>query len=89
MTKIPPKALINGLYVGSLPDELKDLNFIEYSMISIHSVVSKIRIVTGDHFRTKPGPTYTFINDLVKTTATLPRMIDKDVIAILRHKKVC
>ena len=56
-------------------------------MISIHSVVSKIRIVTGEHFRTKPGPTYTFINDLVKTSAQLPRMIDKDVIAILRHKK--
>ena len=86
-TAIPPKALINGLYVGSVPDELRDLNFVESSMICINSCVSKLKILRpGEHYRTKPGPTYTFINDLVKTTSQLPRMLDKDDIALIRHK---
>lgn len=41
---IPPKALLNGLYCGPIPDELRDLNFIEISMISIHNPVTKIRV---------------------------------------------
>ena len=41
---IPFKALLNGLYCGPIPEELKDLNFIEISMISINNPITKIRV---------------------------------------------
>ena len=41
---IPFKALLNGLYCGPIPEELKDLNFVEISMISINNPVTKIRV---------------------------------------------
>ena len=42
--KLPPKALLNGLYCGPIPEELKGLNFIEISMISINNPITKIRV---------------------------------------------
>ena len=41
---LPPKALLNGLYCGPVPEELKDLNFVEITMISINNPVTKIRV---------------------------------------------
>lgn len=83
---MPPKSLLKGLYPGSIPDCLSCLNFIESSMISIYSCVSEIKLLSGTHHK-KHGVTYSFVNDLVKTTNQLPRMVDKDIVAILRHEK--
>ena len=41
---VPPKALSNGLYCGPIPQELKDLNFVEITMISINNPITKIRV---------------------------------------------
>ena len=81
---IPPKALIQGLYQGSVPDEFKDLNTVELSMISLYSCISKIKPMVGKHYK-KTGTTYTVVNDLVKVAKTLPRMLTKDEIAVVRH----
>ena len=43
---IIPSTLIglSGLFKGEVPDELKDLSYIETSMISIYSPVTKVKI---------------------------------------------
>jgi hypothetical protein len=41
---VPDEYFINGLYTGAIPNELKDLTFIEISMISINNPITKVRI---------------------------------------------
>ena len=55
-------------------------------MLTIYNCVSKIKVLSGEHYH-KSSMTYTFINDLAKVARQLPRVLDKDIIAILRHEK--
>ena len=82
---IPANALINGLYQGSVPPELLDLNWYERSMISIYSCISRVKVLSGKHYK-KCGTAYTIVNDLVKVTDFFPRMLNYDELALLRHK---
>ena len=82
---IPANALINGLYQGSVPFELSDLNWYERSMISIYSCISRVKVLSGKHYK-KCGTAYTIVNDLVKVTEFFPRMLNYDEFALLRHE---
>ena len=82
---VPVNALIRGLYQGSIPIELSDLNWYERSMISIYSCISRVKVLSGKHYK-KCGTAYTIVNDLVKVTEFFPRMLNFDELAILRHK---
>jgi hypothetical protein len=83
---VPTNALIRGLFTGSLPPELTDLTYVEQSMISIYSAISKITLVGGKHYQTKGASTYTVINDLASVSKQLPRMPSIECIALLRHR---
>lgn len=82
---IPTNALICGLYQGSVPQELSDLNWYERSMVSIYSCISRVKVLSGKHYK-KCGTAYTVINDLVKVTDFFPRMLNYDELAIIRHR---
>ena len=81
----PKYALVRGLYQGSIPKELADLNWFERSMISIYSCISRVKVLSGKHYK-KCGTAYTTINDLVKVTEFLPRAVTVDEFAVLRHR---
>ena len=83
--KVPKLALTNGLYKGTVPSELKCLNFVELSMISIYSTITKIGIQGGKN-SIKMSSVYTVVNNTATIAATLPMMPTLDTIALLRHK---
>ena len=83
--KVPKLALTNGLYKGTVPSELKCLKFVELSMISIYSTITKIGI-QGVKNSIKMSSVYTVVNNTATIAATLPMMPTLDTIALLRHK---
>jgi hypothetical protein len=83
---VPTNALIRGLFTGSLPPELTDLTYVEQSMISIYSAISKITLVGGKHYQSKGATTYTIVNDLASVSKQLPRMPSIESTALLRHR---
>lgn len=83
---VPKLALVRGMFTGSVPMELTGLTYIEQSMISIYSAISKITIIGGKHYFTKGACTYTVINDLASVAVQLPRMPTLECTSILRHK---
>jgi hypothetical protein len=83
---VPTNALIRGLFTGTLPLELTNLTYVEQSMISLYSAISKITLVGGKHYHSKGAFTYTVVNDLASVSRQLPRMPSIEDIAVLRHK---
>jgi hypothetical protein len=84
---IPKFALFNGLFAGTVPDELVGLTCVEESMINIYSAVTKMFLAGGKHYKMKGGTSYTIVNDLTSVAKFLPRMPSIEDTAIMRHKK--
>ena len=82
--KVPKLAIVNGLYKGPVPPEISILNFVEMSMISLYSTITKIGIQGGKH-SIKLSSVYTIINNTATIAKSLPVMPTLDSIALLRH----
>ena len=85
ISKLPKDSLICGLFPGSIPAELKNLNTIEVSMVSMYSSISKISLQGGKNYTVNGALSYTIVNDITSIAQTLPRMPSIESIAILRH----
>lgn len=85
ISNLPKDSLICGLFPGSIPAELKNLNNIEVSMISIYSSISKISLQGGKNYTVNGALSYTIVNDVTSIAKRLPRMPSIESIAILRH----
>jgi hypothetical protein len=84
-SNLPKDSLVCGLFPGSIPDELKNLNNIEVTMVSIYSSISKISLQGGKNYTVNGALSYTIVNDITSIAQRLPRMPSIESIAILRH----
>ena len=82
---LPKDSMVCGLFPGSIPAELKNLNNIEISMVSIYSSVSKISLQGGKNHTVNGALSFTIVNDVTSIAQKLPRMPSVESIAILRH----
>lgn len=82
---LPKDSLIYGLFPGSVLVELKKLNNIEISMVSMYSSISKISLQGGKNFNVNSAMSYTIVNDITSVAQRLLRMPSIESIAILRH----
>ena len=85
ISKLPKDSLVCGLFTGSIPAELKSLNNIEISIVSIYSSISKISLQGGKNYTVNGALSYTIVNDITSVAQRLPRMPSIESIAILRH----
>lgn len=85
--RYPYNALFNGLFAGTVLDELVGLTGVEESMISIYSSVTKMFLAGGKHYKMKGGTSYTIVNDLSSVAKSLPRMPSIEDTAVTRHRK--
>lgn len=81
----PKHCLFQGLFCGSIPDELKNLTSVEESMINIYSAVISMILAGGKHYQVRGSTSYTIINDLANVASELPRMPTADCTSVLRH----
>ena len=67
--------------------ELKGLNDVEISMISIYSCVTRLKVnPNNDKHHRRFATTFTIINDLVAVNQILPRVLTIEDFALLRHR---
>ncbi|TFK66986.1 hypothetical protein BDN72DRAFT_771328, partial [Pluteus cervinus] len=82
--KIPANALANGLWIGPVPEVLKDLRFVEKLLISkVRLIGSVVRVASG--FHKMKAHVVAFENPIPKIYAKLPPPVTDldDVLAIL------
>jgi hypothetical protein len=80
-------ALINGMFCGTIPDELKGLTTTEISLISQINVVRKFIsdiAADGNGYSKSYKKVYTLINNLTKIAQQLPNMESLNSIAYLK-----
>ena len=85
ISKLPKDSLVCGLFTGSIPADLRNLNNIEISMVSMYSSISKISLQGGKNYTVNGALSYTIVNDITSIAQRLPRMPSIESIAILRH----
>lgn len=68
----PKNALVNGHFKGSCPEELKNLNLTEMSLISLITVVTKVSLLGNLNYGSG-GTMFTIVNDLSVLVPSLPQ----------------
>jgi hypothetical protein len=63
-SRVPKMAIINGLFLGSIPIELSEITNIEESMVAIYSAISKVSLHGGKHYHTTPSRPTELINTI-------------------------
>lgn len=61
---IPKFTLFNGLFAGTISDELIGLTVVEESMMNFFSSIAKMFLAGGKDYRMKSGMSYAIINYL-------------------------
>jgi hypothetical protein len=80
-------AVLFGLYPGAMPDELKELTYVELSMVAPVNSMTKLNLSGGKSYHQATQPTYTIMNNVNTIAKRLPRRLTSADIAILRTKK--
>ena len=80
-------AVLFGLYPGAMPDELKDLTYVELSMVAPVNSMTKLHLSGGKSYHQAMQPTYTVMNNVNTIAKRLPRRLTTADTAILRTKK--
>ena len=80
-------AVLFGLYPGAMPDELKELTYVELSMVAPVNSMTKLHLSGGKSYHQATQPTYTIMNNVNTIAKRLPRRLTSADTAILRTKK--
>ena len=87
-------AVLFGLYPGAMPDELKELTYVELSMVAPIKSMTKLHLSGGrSYHQATPESTniyivtVTIMNNVNTIAKRLPRRLTSADIAILRTKK--
>ena len=88
---VPKKALINDTYSGTVPKELRDLNEVETSMVSIYTNITILKMLAWskegqpDGNWALKGSTFAVVNDVPHIAEQLPRRPDARMVTYLRR----
>jgi len=80
--RLPDNALINGSFCGSLPQELLGMTHIEWSMVAIINVISKVTL--RSKFAISRSKSWCIINKLIRVAHELPRPLCDTGIAFVK-----
>jgi len=70
-----------------MPDELKELTYVELSMVAPVNSMTKLHLSGGKSYHQATQPTYTIMNNVNTIAKRLPRRLTSADTAILRTKK--